>query len=229
MGAPNVVSPPATDKVSERRAEASKLLAVGVATLSSVAALVGARSGGIGRILANSPLLFACSVVCAAVSVVLAIVSITAVAHGSWYWLAGTCVLLLVASAVLMVVAENESAKKYERPSLSVEVGTDSLKVSAEIPLLRADEAMTVVVAGFDTASAESPVQSGLIGVELFRSTTGPAADGTAKVSSAIPRPSSSFKTIEVRAYRGPNDPGCIKVVDFNRPGACVLVPLAAP
>lgn len=98
----NSVSGQDADKANDRRLEVSKLLTVGIATLTAVVTLVGARGGGSGRILANAPTLFIISVLCATLSVVLALISVLATtqsngARRAWLPLViGSVVLLLV-------------------------------------------------------------------------------------------------------------------------------------
>lgn len=217
------------EKISALRIEASKLLAVGVASLASISTLVGARNGGAGRILANAPNLFVASIVFVTLSVVLAIFSIVATSqpktgglNKQWWLLFCSSVLAFLVAVSLLVAGQVQSSRKFERPSLGALVDKTSVKVTAELPLLKADEKLTVIVAGFVDPAPNSPIQTGQKGYILFRSTTGPAADGTAKVESTVPLILETYSVVEVRAYRGDTDPGCLEVTDPTTPAACL-------
>jgi hypothetical protein len=217
----------------DRMAEVSKALAGGLTLVAAVFAFVTTRGGGGGRILSNSPDLVYIGVALAALSVVVALGAMTALATapdrglaGGWLALNVLSILLFVSALAFLLSAADDAAKKFERPSLSASLTNDVITFESSLPLMKADETLTVTVYafpfGWEDVELEPDEPGGSRGSELYRSTSGPAADGTSTTKGSVKTPATGIELVEVRAFRNDDDSGCFDSPPEAIPTACV-------
>lgn len=221
--------------------DVSKSLTGGLALVSTVLAFMASRSGGIGRVLGNEPDKFFVAIALAVLSVVVALGSLTIVAAspkagltGTWLVAIVVSICLFVASVITLTDAARSASRHYETAAISATLTKDTVTFDISLPLLAADETLTVTVYAYPAGVESIPVSPGQSGESrgaiLFQSTTGPSADGTATIKGSVPRPGDEYAQVEVRAYRNGEDRGCLfaKEGEGGRTG-CVQLWLAPP
>lgn len=214
----------------------SEALTKGVALLIVVAGFAASRDGGLGRLIANGGRFAYAALVCTVLSVLLAFrswitlsVSDNDERFSKWKRLVRASVILFGLGVASILLAVRTADQALERPMLILEQATSGLKVSATLERMRADQLLRTTVHGYPPG-ADSRVRREL----LFNSTSGPDARGKATVSGVITASLADYEVVELRAFRGLQDPGCeqlfTKVIPLDRgPGACAslwIVPL---
>lgn len=185
----------------------AEALTKGVGLLTALLGVLTARGGGIGRLLANARAYLYTAVLCILASILLAftawLTSAVAGHRGLRVWLAtvAASIALFGVSITVVVRASEIADDKLERPTLAVEHSDNSITFTATINLLRATDLMRTTVHGYPTDGSDREL--------LFNSTTGPDAEGSARVTGATTSDLSEYGVVEVRAFRGPIDPGC--------------------
>lgn len=217
----------------EQRQKVSEALTKGVALFTAVLGILAARDGGIGRVVANAEGGVFVALACAVLSVLLAFTAWILVGAGTaeaptkpWLLLIALSVVLLGASFLVYGEASTDASRKLERPSLTVKQRSDGLEFTARIDLLKADAFMRTTVYGYPPDDGPREL--------LFNSTSGPDADGRVSLTGVVQASLSNYEVVEVRAFRGDEDPGCerprtgVQAAETG-PAACAsvwLVPL---
>jgi hypothetical protein len=135
--------------------------------------------------------------------------------------------VLTAAGAFMGILASANAARSYDRPSANATWEDNSLEFSGEISLLKASEFMTVTVYGYPPGWDTVELRGGQgedRGSELFRSTTGPDAEGTAQLEGSITIDRNAYELIEVRVFRSGEDSQCLQAEAKAAPTACVQV-----
>lgn len=209
-----------TEDRSQHMAAVADALAKGLAIFTAVLGVLAARDGGVGRLVANAPFWVYLAVACAVLSIVLAFAARLTLAVGRprglalWLLMIGASLALFTVGVVGLVRASVVVGDLLERPTLSVEHEDDRITFTATIDLLRAKDFMRTTVYGYPDRRPREL---------LFNSTTGPSADGQATVTGSTTVDLSRYTVVEVRAFRGSEDPGC------ERPRGDVLPAGTAP
>ncbi len=215
--------------------DVSKVLAGGIALVSTALALFASRSGGAGRVLANAEDRFLLGVALVVVSVALSIAAMTVVASAPTrglvgVWLAMTMISLgtFVAGVFNVAAASRDASDVFEAPSVGATLKVRDVSFEVSLPLLTAADTLTVTDYAYPPGVEAIPIpQDGegeSRGVELYRGTTGPGADGLATVKGGVPVPEGDFEQVEVRAYRNGIDLGCLDYFgDAGRTGCVQL------
>lgn len=200
----------------------SRALVGGLTILAAAFTLVSGRDGGAGRILANAQTMTFAGVVLGVASVVLAFLGWGALAvltggaaRRGWGSLNTLALVVFSLAVFFLLSAAYQAADQYERPALSASLEGEVVSFSASIPLLRADDYITVTVHGYprgwENVKLPDDVPGEARGSELLRVTSGPDADGNAAASGSIElRDGVEYEIVEVRAYRNGDDRRCL-------------------
>lgn len=205
----------------------SEALTKGIALLTALLGILATREGGIGRLVANAGDEFTAAILCVVGSVLLAFLAWMIVAAApdrtvTWLWLLATLssVALFGTSVRGVLRAQEVASEKLDRPSLSVESTAQGLKFTANIDLMTATDFMRTTVYGYPAGDNERQL--------LFNSTSGPDAKGRASLTGTVTQALTGYEVVEVRAFRGLEDPGCEKPltegVQDNGPAACASI-----
>lgn len=206
---PGATAPPRL----ERMEKVSEALTKGIALLSALLAILATRDGGLGRLQANGGRAFTAAVVLVTLSVLCALASWIAVATapergvtGLWLGIAVLSVTLFGASVVGLLQANKTVSDLRDRPTVTAERTEAGLTFSASIDLLSATQFMRATVHGYPADGGPREL--------LFNTTTGPDAEGRAETNGAIRQDLSRYEVVEVRAFRGSEDPGCERGIE---------------
>ena len=232
---------PKEDPALESKEKLAEALTKGLPIFAAVLSTVAAFKGGIARVVVNEgPLMLA--------AVIVFLLGFGA-SVGAWWSVRNRpaaftrCIFLALASTLIActiaVVASVRAVERYDRPTLTASWKGDSIEFTAEMNLLRAVESMTVTVHGYPLRWDEVKVVGDQKGVdrgsELFRSTTGPDPEGTARSAGSIAIDRNAYEIIELRVSKTGEEArcfieniaraGCIQV--WTRPRPPVLRPPA--
>jgi hypothetical protein len=213
------------DSVRSRMQQLSEALTKGLALFAALLGVLAARDGGIGRLFANASAYVLTALGFVVLSIMLGFVAwlLTTlpgpVHRRAWFALLLASILLIGMSFATISRAAVIADRNLERPTLAAEYDGTMVELSAAIHLLRSTDFMRTTVYGYPSSGGRRDL--------LFNSTTGPDSQGLASISGAFVVEQVDYEVIEVRAFRGPDDPGCERPTDDGQmaaergPAAC--------
>lgn len=234
---------PKEDPDLAAREKISENLTKGLPILAAVLSTVAAYKGGLARVVLNQGRMISGAVLLILFGLLAAVFSWWAVRRrpGAWTFGVFLAVSLTLAGSAVGIFAAGRAVGSYDRPTATAAWKDTSIEFTGEINLLKADEYMTVTLHGYPLGwerAQREPGQSGEArGSELYRSTTGPDSEGTARSTGAVLIDKGAFEIIELRVHRLGQDSECLNKVapDKRPPSACIQIwtrprpPLAPP
>jgi hypothetical protein len=216
------------DSVRSRMQQLSEALTKGLALFAALLGVLAARDGGIGRLFANASTYFLAALTLVVLSIVLGFIAwLLTTLPGEvrsrwWFALLLASILLIGMSFGMVARAAVVADRNLVRPTLTLEYDGEVVHFASEIPLLRSTDFMRTTVYGYPTSGGSRDL--------LFNSTTGSDSQGVASSSGAVAAELDLYEVVEVRAFRGLEDPGCERPTDDGQlaaergPAACASV-----